>query len=165
MPRERAARIEDTWRSAIIEARERAPQVRAVPGDGDRSPEAALAVLAEEIATYGHHLPQLMREDAGRFVLIKGADILGTFPDGPRRCEKVTVGSESSRFLSGRSPIPNRWSISPTWCLDRMPRLEMLIGCFRNSPYRAPVSRLLSSNNNCTQWCSDAGLVSYMRAR
>jgi hypothetical protein len=55
MPRERAARIEDTWRSAIIEARERAPQVRAVPGDGDRSPEAALAVLAEEIATYGHH--------------------------------------------------------------------------------------------------------------
>ena len=50
------------------------------PGDGDRSPEAALAVLAEEIAN-GIHLPQLMRDEAGRFVLIKGADILGTFPN------------------------------------------------------------------------------------
>ena len=65
----------------MIEARDRAHPVRSVPGDGDRSPEAALAVLAEEIATYGHHLPQLLREEAGRFVLIKGADVLGTFPN------------------------------------------------------------------------------------
>jgi hypothetical protein len=48
---------------------------------GDRSPEAALAAIAEEIATYRNQLPQLLREQAGRFVLIKGADILGTFPD------------------------------------------------------------------------------------
>jgi hypothetical protein len=47
MPGERAARIEDTWWSATIEARERAPQVRTDPAEGDRSPEAALAVLAE----------------------------------------------------------------------------------------------------------------------
>jgi hypothetical protein len=43
--------------------------------------EVALAAIAEEIATYRNHLPQLLREQAGRFVLIKGADILGIFPD------------------------------------------------------------------------------------
>jgi len=47
----------------------------------DRSGEAAVAAMAEEIATYRAHLPQLLREQAGKFVLIKGADILGTFPD------------------------------------------------------------------------------------
>ena len=47
----------------------------------DRSPENALAAIAEEIATYRNHLPQLLREQAERFVLVKGADILGIFPD------------------------------------------------------------------------------------
>jgi hypothetical protein len=47
----------------------------------DCSPEVALAVLAQEIATYRDHLPQLLREQAGRFVLIKGVDVLGTFPE------------------------------------------------------------------------------------
>ena len=47
----------------------------------ERSGEVALAALAEEIATYRDRLPQLLREQAGRFVLIKGASILGTFPD------------------------------------------------------------------------------------
>jgi hypothetical protein len=47
----------------------------------DRSPEAALSAITEEIATYRNQLPQLLREQAGRFVLIKGADILGIFPD------------------------------------------------------------------------------------
>jgi hypothetical protein len=81
IPGKRAARIEDTWRCAMIEARERAHPALALPERGEFSPEAALAVMKEEITTFQNHLPQLLREQAGRFVLIKGADILGTFPD------------------------------------------------------------------------------------
>jgi hypothetical protein len=65
----------------MIEAQERAHRVLTAPGEEDRSAEVALAAIAEEIATYRNQLPQLLREQAGRFVLIKGADILGTFPD------------------------------------------------------------------------------------
>ena len=65
----------------MIEAQERAHRVLTDPGEEDRSPEVALAAIAEEIAAYRNHLPQLLREQAGRFVLIKGADILGTFSD------------------------------------------------------------------------------------
>jgi hypothetical protein len=41
----------------------------------------SLAAKGREIAPYREHLAQLLRELAGRFVLIKGTDILGTFPD------------------------------------------------------------------------------------
>ena len=37
----------------------------------------------------------------------------------PRRYEKATVASVSHRSWSDKSPIPTRWSISPTWCRDR----------------------------------------------
>jgi hypothetical protein len=65
----------------VIEAQERAHQALNLPGEEDRSAEVALAAIAEEITTYRNHLPHLVREQAGRFVLIKGADILGIFPD------------------------------------------------------------------------------------
>jgi hypothetical protein len=65
----------------MIEAQERAHPVLTVPVEEDCSPAVALAALADEIATYQNHLPQLLREQADRFVLIKGADVLGTFPD------------------------------------------------------------------------------------
>jgi hypothetical protein len=78
---EKAARIEDAWRNAMIDAQERVYRAVPVPEVEDRSPERALASMAEEITTYRNHLPQLLREQAGRFVLIKGAEILGTFPD------------------------------------------------------------------------------------
>ncbi len=47
----------------------------------ERLPEGPLVALAQEIATYFDYLPQLMRERPGQFVLIKGAEVLGTFPD------------------------------------------------------------------------------------
>jgi hypothetical protein len=56
-------------------------RVLTVTGEVERSPVLALAAIAEEIATFRNRLPQLLREQAGRFVLIKSADILGTFPD------------------------------------------------------------------------------------
>lgn len=40
-----------------------------------------MAALADEITTYQNHLPQLLREQAGQFVLIRGGNVLGTFPD------------------------------------------------------------------------------------
>jgi hypothetical protein len=68
------------WR-AMIEAQEWAHPVLTAAEEEDRSGGVGLAALAEEIATYGDHRPQLLREHLGRFVLIKGADILGIFPD------------------------------------------------------------------------------------
>jgi hypothetical protein len=65
----------------MIEAREEAHRISAGPEQEDRPAEDALAAMAEEIATYHNHLPQLLGEQAGRFVLIRGADVLGTFPD------------------------------------------------------------------------------------
>ncbi len=41
----------------------------------------ALAAMAEKIATCRNHLPQLLREQTGRFVLIRGANVLGTFAE------------------------------------------------------------------------------------
>jgi len=65
----------------MIEPQEPTNGVLTAPGKEDRSGEGALAALAEEIATYRNHRPQLLREHMGQFVLIKGADILGTFPN------------------------------------------------------------------------------------
>jgi hypothetical protein len=50
---------------------------------------AALASLAEEMATCRAHLPRLVTEDRGRFVLVKGADIAGIFID---RSEAIQEG-------------------------------------------------------------------------
>jgi hypothetical protein len=64
----------------MIEAHEKAHRVLTAPREVG-SPEDALAELAEEFATYRSHLPQLLPEHAGRFVLVKCAGIFGTFPD------------------------------------------------------------------------------------
>jgi hypothetical protein len=81
MPEERAARVENAWRRAMIEAQERAQRVLTGSGEEGRSAEVGLAAIAEEIATYREHLPKLVCEHPGRFVLIKGTDILGTFSE------------------------------------------------------------------------------------
>jgi hypothetical protein len=80
-PGAKVVRIENAWRCALIEAQERAHRVLPTPGEEDRSPQDALAALAEEIATYCNSLPTLLREQPGQFVLIKGTEIVGTFPD------------------------------------------------------------------------------------
>jgi hypothetical protein len=49
---------------------------RQVPGE-----ESAL--LATEEATYEHHRSELVTSSADRYVLIKGHEIVGTFPDEP----------------------------------------------------------------------------------
>lgn len=80
-PAESSARIESAWRHAMIEAKGLAPRAArprdAEPGGG----EAALAALAEEMATYRARLPELLAEGEGRFVLIKGREVVGMFPD------------------------------------------------------------------------------------
>jgi hypothetical protein len=50
---------------------------RRPPGPGD----AVLADLAEEMVTYRDHLPRLLAEYRGQFVLVKDADIAGIFTD------------------------------------------------------------------------------------
>ena len=51
---------------------------------------SSLEAIAEEIATYRARLPELVKEHDGEFVLIKGNEIVGFFPD------------ESSAFREGR---------------------------------------------------------------
>jgi hypothetical protein len=43
--------------------------------------EGALAALAEEMATFRDHLPQLLQRHEGHYVLIKGMDIVEVFRD------------------------------------------------------------------------------------
>jgi hypothetical protein len=43
--------------------------------------EDALAALAEERASYRDRLPELVRKHEGRFVLIKGQNVIGVFSD------------------------------------------------------------------------------------
>ena len=45
------------------------------------SVRVSITALAEEIATYRNRLPELLREHDGQFVLIKGTEIAGIFPD------------------------------------------------------------------------------------
>lgn len=49
-----------------------------VPG---ATPDRALAPLAEEMAAFRARLPEMLARCAGRYVLVKGAEILGDFPD------------------------------------------------------------------------------------
>jgi hypothetical protein len=65
----------------MTEARERARPVPTVAAGEECSPESDLSVMTQGIETFRNHLPELLRENAGRFVLIKGVDILGTFLD------------------------------------------------------------------------------------
>jgi hypothetical protein len=77
-----AAYVEDAWRRAVIETQEgRVHQQTAAPSEGKDEAEDALAELAEERATYRDRLPELVREHEGRFVLIKGQNLVGVFSD------------------------------------------------------------------------------------
>ena len=42
-----------------------------------------LDAIATEIATYKARLPEMAQEHEGEFVLIKGTEIVGFFPDDP----------------------------------------------------------------------------------
>lgn len=80
-PEESSARIEDAWRGAMIEAKGMAHRATTARGAGQGGGEGALAALAEEMATYRDRLPELLAEGEGRFVLIKGREVVGIFPD------------------------------------------------------------------------------------
>jgi len=54
-------------------------------------PEVALHVLAEEMATYRDHLTSLLQGQQGRYVLIKGTEVVGVFHD---RSEALREGYE-----------------------------------------------------------------------
>ena len=61
----------------MIEAREQARQLSPAPSETG----VALAALAQEMATYRDHLPELLRRQEGQYVLIKGSDVGGVFRD------------------------------------------------------------------------------------
>jgi hypothetical protein len=78
---ESAARIEDAWRRAMIEVQGRARRGSSADVEETNSVEVSVAALAEEMATYRRCLPGLLREHEGEFVLIKGTEIAGVFPN------------------------------------------------------------------------------------
>ena len=55
----------------------------------------AFPALAEEMATYGSRLPELLSQHAGQFVLIKGNAIAGFFPD------ESSAVNEGNRLYGG----------------------------------------------------------------
>ena len=85
-------------------------------------------MLAEEIATYGHHFPQLLCEEAGRFVPITCADILGTFSDRPAALREGYRRFRVVPFLVRQIADPEPLVYLTRWRADRMPRLKMHIG-------------------------------------
>jgi hypothetical protein len=76
-PGDTPTRVEDAWAKAVIEAS--APTE--VFFSGPNRQTDPLAPIAQEIATYRARLPDLVREHEGEFVLIKGSNIIGFFPD------------------------------------------------------------------------------------
>jgi hypothetical protein len=65
----------------MIDTQGRPQESAAVAGEENGSSEHELAALAEEMATYRDHHAQLMLEHGGQFVLIRGTELCGTFPD------------------------------------------------------------------------------------
>jgi hypothetical protein len=70
--------IEDAWIKAVIESNTPERSFASTPNDRARDP---LADLAQEIATYRAHLQEMAREHKDEFVLIKGCELVGFFPD------------------------------------------------------------------------------------
>ena len=126
---ESAARIEDAWRRAMIEAQGWAQRGSSPDDEEEATSRVSVAALAEEIATYRRCLPELLRQHEGEFVLIKGTEIAGFFPD-------LSAGLREGYRRFGIVPLlirqiavrPIRQSISPTWCSEPMPRLDVPIG-------------------------------------
>ena len=90
----------------MIEAREQARQLSPAPSET----EVALAALAQEMATYRDHLPELLRRQEGQYVLIKGSDVGGVFRD---RSEGLRQGYHASGSC-------------PSWLADRRLRARGL---------------------------------------
>jgi hypothetical protein len=65
----------------MIETQGRAHRVSAAVAQPDDTADVSVAAVAQEIATYRSRLPELLRDHEGQFVLIKGTDIVGFFPD------------------------------------------------------------------------------------
>ena len=65
----------------VKDGRKTQPKRSTVRARDDRANHADLAVLTEETAAYQAHLPRLLGEHRGQFVLIKGPQIVGIFPD------------------------------------------------------------------------------------
>ncbi len=77
-PGDTAWRVEDAWIKAAIEAGSSASSFSSAPKG--RTDDASTA-LGQEMATYRDHLPEMLREHDGEFVLIKGREIVGFFRD------------------------------------------------------------------------------------
>src|SRR5271155_2256341 len=53
----------------------------AKPDSGKAPPIWSIEAIAEEIATYKGRLPEMASEHEGEFVLIKGNEVVGFYPD------------------------------------------------------------------------------------
>ncbi len=75
----------------------------------DQSNHAGLAALTNETAAYHAHLPRLLREHSGQFVLIKGDEVVGIFPDRSSALEdgyrRFGIVSFLVREISDNHPV------------------------------------------------------------
>jgi hypothetical protein len=72
-------RVDSSWFRAAAAAA--APVSLSTSAPRDPEGDDPLAHIAEEIATYRAHLQEMAREHTDEFVLIKGKEIIGFFPD------------------------------------------------------------------------------------
>jgi hypothetical protein len=78
LPGDTPWRVEDAWIKAAIEADTPTGSFSSAPKGRVDDP---LAPIAEEIATYRTRLSEMLKDHEGEFVLIKGSEIVGFFPD------------------------------------------------------------------------------------
>ena len=107
-PKKTTARIEDAWSQAAIETQARG-HVLPLPSDRmEGRSTSALDVLAEELATYRAHLPELLREHRGDFMLDKGTEIIGFFPDDSAAIREGYRRFGGAPFLVKEVAFPER---------------------------------------------------------
>ena len=73
------------------------PKTTPVERSAARPDHASLKALTREMAAYNAHLARMLREHGGQFVLIKGHDIVGFFPD---RSSALEEGYRQFGFVS-----------------------------------------------------------------
>jgi len=61
--------------------------------------EDALTVLAEEMTAYRLLLPELLRDHEGQYVLIRGREVIGVFPDRSQALREGYRRFDVSPFL------------------------------------------------------------------